>query len=240
MEPGPILIEPSPRNTAPAILAVALHLAATDPEALLLVLPSDQVMPDCAAFGAAVSSGSAAARAGNIVTFGIRPTRPETAYGWLELAHPAALPGCDAIDLLRFVEKPGDARARAMLADGRHLWNPGIFLMSVGTACKAFADHAPYLIGPVRRAVAEARLDLGFLRLAAGPWSEAADISIDFAVMKRASGLKVVLFAGHGPIWVTGTRSGAKARRMRMGLPCTAQSRQSTAATACCGPSQTR
>ena len=196
VEPGPILIEPSPRNTAPAILAAALHLAATDPDALLLVLPSDHLLPDRAAFGTAVRAGLAAAAAGHIVTFGIRPTRAETAYGWLELAPATPLPGCGAIDLHRFVEKPGAAQAQAMFADGRHLWNAGIFLMSVGTARKAFADHAPHLIDPVRRAIAEARPDLGFLRLAAGPWAEAADISIDFAVMERASGLKVVPFAG--------------------------------------------
>lgn len=86
IDPGPILIEPSPRNTAPAILAAVLHLEATDPEALLLVMPSDQVVPDKAAFAAAVRTGIADALAGQIVTFGIRPTRAETGYGWLELA----------------------------------------------------------------------------------------------------------------------------------------------------------
>ena len=84
---GAVLIEPSARNTAPAILAAVQYLAARDPQALLLVMPSDQVVPDSAAFSEAVRAGLPAAEAGRIVTFGIRPTRPETGYGWLELAH---------------------------------------------------------------------------------------------------------------------------------------------------------
>src|SRR3546814_11964223 len=78
------MIEPSVRNTAPAILAAALHLVAHDPEAVMLVAPSDQVVPDAEAFRAAVSRGLVAARSGDLVTFGIAPTRPETGYGYLQ------------------------------------------------------------------------------------------------------------------------------------------------------------
>jgi len=196
IDPGPILIEPSPRNTAPAILAAVLHLEAIDPEALVLVMPSDQVMPDKAAFGAAVRAGIADAVAGQIVTFGIRPSRAETGYGWLELSRQPGPHEPDVVDLRRFVEKPQRDVAEAMLADGRYLWNAGIFLMSVATARKAFQAHAPQLLDPVGRAVAGARADLGFLRLAAEPWAGAEDISVDYAVMERAANLKVVPFAG--------------------------------------------
>ena len=194
IDPGPILIEPSARNTAPAILAAVLHLAATEPDAIVLVMPSDQLVPDRAAFGAAVRAGIAAAEAGRIVTFGIRPTRAETGYGWLELAHRPASAAPEPIDLVRFVEKPKAARAEEMLADGRYLWNAGIFLMSVKTALAAFETHAGHLVGPVRRSVAEATGDLGFLRLAAEPWAKAEAISIDYAVMERAPNLQVVPF----------------------------------------------
>ena len=194
IDPGPILIEPSARNTAPAILAAVLHLAATEPDAIVLVMPSDQLVPDRAAFGAAVRAGIAAAEAGRIVTFGIRPTRAETGYGWLELAHRPASTAPEVIDLVRFVEKPKAARAEEMLADGRYLWNAGIFLMSVKTALAAFETHAGHLVGPVRRSVAEATGDLGFLRLAAEPWAKAEAISIDYAVMERAPNLQVVPF----------------------------------------------
>ncbi|MFC3086404.1 mannose-1-phosphate guanylyltransferase/mannose-6-phosphate isomerase [Tabrizicola soli] len=194
IDPGAVLIEPSPRNTAPAILAAALQLLASDPGALMLVMPTDHEIPDREAFRAAVAAGMPQAQAGRIVTFGIRPDRPETGYGWLELS---ALPESGrAQPLVRFVEKPCAERAAAMLAEGRYLWNAGIFLMSAAALKAAFEAHAPELLAPVAEAVREARADLGFLRLAAGPWEKARDISVDFAVMERADNLDVVPFDG--------------------------------------------
>lgn len=196
IDPGPILIEPSARNTAPAILAAVLHLAAGNPEALILVMPCDHNVPDRDAFAAAVRAGIPAAEAGRIVTFGIRPTRPETGYGWLELADLPTFARPQAVTLNRFVEKPHLDKARGMLADGRYLWNAGIFLMSVKTALAAFEEHAPHLTGPVRRALDAAKVDLGFLRLEAEAWSGAEEISIDYAVMERAPNLQVVPYDG--------------------------------------------
>jgi mannose-1-phosphate guanylyltransferase/mannose-6-phosphate isomerase len=196
VDPGAILIEPSARNTAPAILAAALHLAAADPEALMLVMPSDHVIPDDAAFAAAIAAGVEAARSGDIVTFGIRPTRAETGYGWLHLGEAPDDLAPRALPLLRFVEKPEAEQAAEMLADGRFLWNAGIFLMTAATARAAFAAHAPDMVAPVEAALDQARHDLGFLRLAAEPWSRARDISVDYAVMERAQNLKVVPFGG--------------------------------------------
>ena len=192
LAPGAVLIEPSARNTAPAILAAALHAAATDPAALLLVAPSDHLVPDAAAFRAAVATGADAARAGRIVTFGIRPTRAETGYGWLEPGDGDA----PVLPLRRFVEKPDAATAQGLLAGGRHLWNAGIFLFSAQTILDAFAAHAPDLIPPVRAAVEGARSDLGFLRLDPAAWAGARDISIDYAIMERAADLDVVPFDG--------------------------------------------
>ena len=194
LSPQAVLIEPSARNTAPAILAAALHVAATDPEALLLVAPSDHVVPDAGAFAAAVAEGMPAAREGRIVTFGIQPTRAETGYGWLELD---GTPAGGAVPLRRFVEKPAADAAATMLADGRYLWNAGIFLFSARTMIEAFRAHAPDYLAPVEAAVAGAVPDLGFLRLAAGPWAGLPDLSIDYAVMEKAANLSVVRFAGH-------------------------------------------
>ncbi len=196
VDPGPILIEPAPRNTAPAILSAILYLVDRDPGALFLVMPSDHVIPDRDAFNTAVRAGIAVAEAGGIVTFGIRPTRAETGYGWLELSRQPEGAAPKPIPLKRFVEKPKMAAAEQMLADGRYLWNAGIFLMSVKTALSAFEAHAPAMLPPVRRAVEEAKSDLGFLRLAAEPWSEAEEISIDYAIMERAANLQVVPFDG--------------------------------------------
>lgn len=192
--PAGILIEPSGRNTAPAILAAALHLAESDPESLLLVAPSDHVVPDGAAFGRAVDQGIPLARAGRIVTFGIEPTRPETGYGYLELDGD---PRDGPAPLRRFVEKPDANTARAMLAEGRFLWNAGIFLFTARTMIEAFRAHAPGFLEPVQAALSGATQDLGFLRLAPGPWATLPDLSIDYAVMEKAGNLSVVRFAEH-------------------------------------------
>lgn len=192
VDPGAILIEPEGRNTAPAILAAALHVATSDPDGLMLVAPSDHIVPDAGAFRAAVDRGVEPARAGQLVTFGITPTHPETGYGYLELS---SVPEDGApVPLTRFVEKPDADRAAAMVASGRHLWNGGIFLFRVSEIIAAFETHAPTLMEPVRSAVETAQPDLGFLRLAPEHWAKVEDISIDYAVMERADNLSVVPF----------------------------------------------
>lgn len=195
VDPGTILIEPAARNTAPAILAAALHLAAGDPQAVLLVAPSDHVVPDAAAFSAAVRAAMPAAQAGQIVTFGIRPTRPETGYGWLELENPAT-DAASPLPLIRFVEKPDRAGAEGMLASGQYLWNAGIFLMTAATVIAAFERHAADMIDPVATALEQAQSDLGFLRLASAPWAQARDISVDYAIMEKATNLAVMPYSG--------------------------------------------
>lgn len=190
IKPAAIMIEPAAKNTGPAILAAAVHLAATSPDALLLVMPTDHAIPDVDAFRRAVAAGVPRAVAGQIVTFGIRPDRPETGYGWIELQS-APVDGV-AQKVQRFVEKPVLETAEAMLAEGRYLWNAGIFLVSAKVLLDAVGEHAPDLVAPVGEAVAGARADLDFLRLTEGPWAEVRDISIDFAVMEKAANIEVV------------------------------------------------
>ena len=215
IDPGAVLIEPEGRNTAPAVLAAALWLERSDPEALMLVAPSDHVVPDAAAFRAAVEAGAEAARAGRLVTFGIRPDRAETGYGYLELAEDPGDFTARPLALKRFVEKPDAAGAAEMLAAGSYLWNAGIFLFSVQTILAAFRAYAPGLIAPVQAALAEGQPDLGFFRLAPEPWAGAEDISIDYAVMERADNLSVVPFAagwsdlgGWDAVWREAPRDG--------------------------------
>ena len=195
IDPGAILIEPEGRNTAPAVLAAALWLEKSDPDGLMLVAPSDHVVPDAEAFRAAVEAGAEAARAGQLVTFGIKPTHAETGYGYLELAEDPGDFAARPLKLNRFVEKPDAARAEEMVAEGIYLWNAGIFLFSVKTIIEAFRKHAPELIAPVQAAVDQGKHDLGFLRLDPDSWAGANDISIDYAVMERADNLSVVPFA---------------------------------------------
>lgn len=195
ISPACLMVEPSARNTAPAILAAALHLAEVDPQALVLVAPSDHAIPDADAFRAAVFAGMDAALDGQIVTFGIRPTRPETGYGWLELGETPGDFRPRPLALVRFVEKPKAPEAEAMLAAGTYLWNAGIFLATAKTLVEAFRAHADHLVSPVQAAVQGATEGQNTLFLAAEAWNRADDISIDFAVMERATNLCVVPFA---------------------------------------------
>jgi mannose-1-phosphate guanylyltransferase/mannose-6-phosphate isomerase len=197
--PASLLIEPEARDTAPAILAATLQAQALagEPGVLVLVAPSDHVIPDAELFRATVRAGVEAAEAGRIVTLGVVPQWPETGYGYLELAEapdPEAPPR--ALPLGAFVEKPDRARAEAMVAGGRHLWNAGLFLFRADVMVEAARRHAPDLLAAVEVAVAEAGLDLGFTRLASGPWARAPKVSIDYAVMEKAEDLSVVPFHG--------------------------------------------
>ncbi len=197
VQPAVTLIEPEPRNTAPAILAGALHLEARAPGALMLVAPSDHVIPDADRFRAAVDAARDAALGGDLVTFGIRPDRAETGYGWLELSTD---PGADFAPvpqpLRAFVEKPDAPRAEAMLAGGQHLWNAGIFLFTTTSLIEAFQTHRPDMLDQVRASVDQAQPDLAFSRLAPDPWAQVDSDSIDYAVMEHAPNLTVVPYAG--------------------------------------------
>jgi len=188
-----ILLEPAARNTAPAILAAALHLAARGQGSeVMVVAPSDHVIGDVAAYRAALAAGRAAAEAGALVTFGIHPDRAETGYGWLELAGAPRMTPPEAVPLVRFVEKPQAAAAAEMLAAGRFLWNAGIFMFRADAMIAAFETHAPGTVAPVRAAVADAVTDLDFLRLDPAAWARAPEDSIDYAIMEKAAEVTTV------------------------------------------------
>lgn len=195
--PAAILIEPEARNTGPAILAATLWLQANAPPGLVLVAPSDHLITAPGAFREAVALAAPRAAQGAIVTFGIAPEKPETGYGYLELAS-----GIDAqspeepVQLRRFIEKPDAARAAAMVASGRHLWNAGIFLFRADVMITAFNRLAPEIVAPVQRAVDAAAADLGFVRLEAAAWAAAPAVSIDYAVMEKADELWVMPYRG--------------------------------------------
>ncbi|KFE35419.1 mannose-1-phosphate guanylyltransferase/mannose-6-phosphate isomerase [Thioclava atlantica] len=195
VDPAAVILEPGPRNTAPAILAAALWCAQTSPDALMLVAPSDHLIADAQAFRDAVVAAVPAARAGKIVTFGIAPDRAETGYGYLELGEGDTADGAPRA-LKAFIEKPGPEAAARMAQSGRHLWNAGIFLFTAPTIRAAFEAHAGALLDPVSAALAKARQDLGFLRLDPEAWSRAEDVSIDYAVMEKARNLVAMPFSG--------------------------------------------
>jgi mannose-1-phosphate guanylyltransferase/mannose-6-phosphate isomerase len=192
IDPGAILIEPEGRNTAPAVLAAALALAESDPQAVMLISPSDHAIADAAGFREVIRRARPAAKAGQIVTFGIPPTGPETGYGYLQLAEGGAVSADSPQPLAAFVEKPTRPEAARRIADGRHLWNAGLVLATARTVIAAFAQLAPQIHAAVSAAVAGAAHDLGFTRLAPAPWAEAPDISLDYAIMEQADNLSVM------------------------------------------------
>ena len=189
VRPAAIVLEPQGRNTAPAVAVAALlaERAATDPDPILLVLPADHVIVDTDGFLAAVERAAQAAAAGNLVTFGVVPTRPETGYGYL-------LSGIEqgAWSVLeQFVEKPDVATAQRYLDSGRYLWNSGMFVFSVASLLAELDRHAPGILTACRRAVASARVDEDFTRLGKEFLDSPSD-SIDYAVMEKTDRAAVV------------------------------------------------
>ncbi len=186
-----IVLEPVARNTVAAMAAAALQSGA---DALLLFLPADHHIPDAAAFAATIRAGLEAARAGSLVTFGVQPSFPSTAYGYIQQG--AALPGQGtARAVQRFIEKPDAARAQALLLSGDHLWNAGIFLCRASVLIEALRRHAPDILASCEKAVAAETVDGVFRRLGADAFGACRAESIDYAVMEKADNVAVLPFA---------------------------------------------
>ena len=186
-QPQAIILEPLGRNTAPAIAVAALEATGNGADPLLLVLPSDHVIADEAAFRAAVQQAAAAAEAGKLVTFGIVPTGPETGYGYIKAA-----PGEGARAVERFVEKPDLETATGYVASGQYLWNSGMFLLRASRYLAELARFNPAMLDHSRTAWQRARRDADFTRLDAEAFAAVPSDSIDYAVMEKTSDAVVV------------------------------------------------
>jgi len=184
-----IVLEPMARNTAPAVAAAAIIAAESDPDALILVMPADHAVPDKTGFLSAVAAGASAAREGELVLFGVQPDSPATGYGYIRAGE--ALQG-EVRRVDAFVEKPDLATAEAYLADGRYVWNSGIFLLPVRGLLAELEAHAPKVLAAARGAHAAAKRDMDFLRLDAEAFGQSPSISIDYAVMERTERAAVV------------------------------------------------
>ncbi len=187
-----IVLEPLARNTAFPIAVAALIAAREAPEAILAILPADHQIGDADAFAACLAKAAElAASAALIVTLGVRPTAPETGYGYILPGAPIAAAAA-AFRIERFVEKPDAATAEGYLAGGRHLWNSGMFIASSATLIAAFEAHAPEALAAARAALDAAVVDLDFLRLAPEPTAACPEISFDYAVMERYANSAVI------------------------------------------------
>lgn len=183
------LLEPKGRNTAPAIALAALAAAQTHGrDAVLLVLPADHLIPDASTFVADAMRAVAQARQGRLVVFGIRPSTPETGFGYIEVKRV----GQDPQPALRFVEKPDLATAQEYLATGRYYWNSGMFCFTAGTILDAMSKLAPDVLDAANETMATAQNRPGEMRFNADAFCLQPDISIDYAVMERADNVTVV------------------------------------------------
>jgi mannose-1-phosphate guanylyltransferase / mannose-6-phosphate isomerase len=187
---GKIILEPVPRNTAPAMALAALKAA---PQDLLLFCPSDHHIPDVPAFAAMVEQGSRAASQGAIVTFGVVPSFPSTAYGYIEQGEATSDGG---FEVAQFIEKPDDEKARALILQGKVLWNAGIFLVQAGTLIDALQHHANDILQSCRQAMEQATQDHQFIRPEPEAFIACRADSIDYAVMEHHENVVVVPFAG--------------------------------------------
>jgi mannose-1-phosphate guanylyltransferase / mannose-6-phosphate isomerase len=183
-----IVLEPSRRDSAAAVTVAALHAAARRPDALVLILAADHVVGDDAAFAAAVRAAGLGAKAGYIMTLGLVPTSPATAYGYIQPGEglPGAAGQAGARVVQRFLEKPDATRAAGLIAEGA-LWNSGYFLFRADVMLDELRAHAPQVLAAAEAAYEAAARDLDFLRLDADAFAKAPQISIDYAVMERTS-----------------------------------------------------
>ena len=182
-----IILEPEGRNSAPAIALAAWAVSKDDENAILLVLPSDHLVGDDAAFAHAVEIAAQGAVAGGLVTFGVTPARAEVGYGYIEVADVTAGLQC----VKTFVEKPNEAKAEEYLASGQFLWNSGMFVLGAGIYLEELAQHNPEMAAAIESAMTDAKNDMDFLRPSDAFLASPAD-SIDYAVMEKTDSAQVL------------------------------------------------
>jgi mannose-1-phosphate guanylyltransferase/mannose-6-phosphate isomerase len=193
-----IILEPFGRNTAPALTLAALTAMDSGNDPVLVVMPADHVISNNAAFQVAISIGIPHAESGKLVTFGIKPTHPETGYGYIRAGTSGATQN-DALEIAAFVEKPDAATAERYVSSGDYFWNAGIFMMKASVWLKQLEITRPDIIKSCRAAFAGSANDHDFLRIEKETFKDCPSDSIDYAVMEKLPaglGLVVPLDAG--------------------------------------------
>ncbi len=193
MQSATILIEPSAQDTAPAIALACHHALKKLPkDSLLLILPSDHLIPDTKTFIQTVESATSLAESGHIITFGIEPTYPATAYGYIKKGRAQSV----GFSVNKFVEKPNEKTAEKYIKTGHFFWNAGIFLFKPSALLEALKRHNPNLAQTVKTAADSLEKDQFFYRPKPEAFAACPKISIDYAVMEKAKNIAVVPFSG--------------------------------------------
>ena len=192
INPGRIIIEPEPKNTAPAIIAATIFAQKDNKDAVVITTPTDHVISDTENFHRAIKIGLNEIENGKIVTFGITPTYPETGYGYIQLDKPSSK---GPTKVLKFIEKPDEILAKRMLNECNYFWNSGIFMFRANDMLAAFELYAEEIISNVVKSIDLSVEDLFFTKLDKSYWGKLKEISIDYAIMEKAKNLVAIPYS---------------------------------------------
>ena len=189
-----IMLEPISKNTAPAILAASIFLNIKEKNSIILMNPTDHLIPDTVKFHKLLKEGITKINKGQIVIFGVNPTRPEKGYGYLKLKKKIGKINDCNVD--RFIEKPNQRMAKKFIKEGNYFWNSGLVLFRTNDLNEAFKKLHPRMFSYVEKSVLNGKRDLGFFRLDHLSWSRSKNISIDYALLERINNLSAVIYKG--------------------------------------------
>ena len=190
---GPIFLEPSPKNTGPAILMAAIHLFKKNKNSIMLMTPTDHLIPETKKFHKLILDGMKQIDNGNLIIFGIKPTRPETGYGYIEIRKTFQ----KNTNIKKFVEKPNLLTAKKMIKKSNFYWNAGILLCRVKDLINAFITHQPTIYKHILNSLVLGKNDLDFFRLDKVSWSKCKNISIDYAILEKVKNVIAIPYNGN-------------------------------------------
>ncbi|CAI3922453.1 Mannose-6-phosphate isomerase [Commensalibacter communis] len=191
IEKARILLEPIGKNSAPAIAAASLLVEEENPHYILWVMAADAVVQETERLIQLVEEAASLAKQGNIITFGIQPTRPETGYGYIQKGDKVS-DAQHAFSVKAFTEKPDFQRASQMVESGQYLWNSGMFVFSAQTMLQEMGKYTPELLSSIQTAIQQRKTDLFFERIQLEDFEKVPDISIDYAIAEKTEKMLVI------------------------------------------------
>ncbi|CAI3924667.1 Mannose-6-phosphate isomerase [Commensalibacter communis] len=191
IEKARILLEPIGKNSAPAIAAASLLVEEENPHYILWVMAADAVVQETERLIQLVEEAACLAEQGNIITFGIQPTRPETGYGYIQKGDKVS-DAQHAFSVKAFTEKPDFQRASQMVESGQYLWNSGMFIFSAQTMLQEMGKYTPELLSSIKLAIEQRKTDLFFERIQLEDFEKVTDISIDYAIAEKTEKMLVI------------------------------------------------
>ncbi len=194
INPGRIIIEPEPKNTAPAIIAATIFAQKDNNDAVIITTPTDHVISDTKNFHEVIKIGLNEIENGKIVIFGISPLYPETGYGYIQLDKSSSQ---GPSKVLKFIEKPEKMLAKRMIEEGNYFWNSGIFMFRANDMIAAFELYAKDIMSNVVKSVDQSAEEMSFTKLDRSYWSNLKEISIDYAIMEKAKNLVAIPYSSN-------------------------------------------